>query len=139
VLRASYLGIVAVALGMACGGPARRQPSAPTTAVQGGGGKPVAPATSVPEGDLATLRRALAGASLSDAEVRWLDAALRRSKSPYTDRGLETFVEWGLVAEVTRKGDVLALFVSGPRVNAEWKLEVLADGTVKEGTVYTLD
>jgi hypothetical protein len=40
---------------------------------------------------------------------------------------------------VTRNGDALGLFVSGPRVNAEWKLEVLADGTVKQGAVDRLE
>lgn len=138
--RASLLGVVWVVMGLSCGGTARRPPPPPTSVVQVGSGAPVTSSTgaAVP-GDLATLRRALSGASLSDEEVRWLDAALRRSKTDYTEQGLATFVEWGLVAEVTRDGNVLGLFVGGPRVNAEWRLEVLPDGTVKRGTVYTLE
>lgn len=138
--RASRLGVVWVVMGLSCGGPARRPPPPPTSVVQVGGGAPVTSSTGTAvAGDLATLRRALSGVPLSDEEVRWLDAALRRSKTPYTEQGLATFVEWGLVAEVTRNGDVIGLFVGGPRVNAEWRLEVLPDGTVKRGTVYTLD
>lgn len=92
-----------------------------------------------PSADVPTLRRALAGEPLSDAEVLFLHESLLASKTEYTERGLLTFVEWSLFATVKRSGTSFELFVAGPKVNAEWELTVGASGTVKKGNVYRLE
>jgi hypothetical protein len=88
---------------------------------------------------LATLRRALDGVPLTDEEVRFLHRALRRSDTPYTERGLATYAEWELTAEVQVAPDGRwRLRVAGPRVNAEWELRVDREtGAVEEGALAT--
>jgi len=85
-------------------------------------------------------RAVLRGVELSDDEVRFLDGALRRSGTDYTEEGLRTFAAWELTAEVDVTDDGRwSLFVAGPRVNAEWTLLVDREtGEVEVGMVATL-
>ncbi len=87
--------------------------------------------------EIAELRKALHGAPLTDAEVLFVHRSLLASKTEYTQRGLWTFREWSLGAEVTRSGDALKLFVAGEKVNAEWELTLFPDGKIKQGAVFT--
>jgi len=83
--------------------------------------------------DVAALRPALSGASVSAEDVRFIDESLRHSGQDYTEDGLLTFVEWELVARVRSSTERFKLMVSGPRVNAEW--ELLIDRRTGEVTV----
>jgi hypothetical protein len=79
---------------------------------------------------------------LSDAEVRFLDQALRRSRTDYTEQGFSTFREWELVVtiEAAAESYLLAVFPSTGRVNAEWTLKVeKATGQVSMESLFTLE
>ncbi len=89
--------------------------------------------------DVAALRPALSGASVSDEEVGFIHESLRRWGGEYTEDGLLTFVEWELVARVESSSERYELMVAGPRVNAEWELFIdRRTGEVTEGMVATL-
>jgi hypothetical protein len=113
-------------------GPTSTSPTAATPT--NGATPPPAPGTAA---EIAELRKALRGAPLTDAEVLFVHRSLLASKTEYTERGLWTFREWSLGAEVTRSGDTLKLFVAGEKVNAEWELTLFPDGKVKQGAVFT--
>ncbi len=94
--------------------------------------------------DIARLRRALAdrGAGLSDEDVAFIHHSLSGSDTEYTERGLETFLEWGLVAAVTATPVQLTLMVAPTtgRVNADWELFIdRSTGAVTEGAVGTIE
>jgi hypothetical protein len=82
----------------------------------------------------------LSGAELTDEEVRFIDAGLRRSGLEYTENGLSTFVEWELGADVTASESSYRLYVAGARVNAEWEIFIdRRTGAATQGTVATED
>jgi len=134
----SFAAVLGLSLLGGCGadqsseGFARDEPAAAET--------PAAPAD---EGEPISdeMRSALTGLPLSDDEIHFLDAALERSGTEYTEHGLATFAEWELVAEVSEASDGRwRLAIAGPRVNAEWELFVdRATGAVEEGMVATLE
>ena len=118
--------------------------TSPTSAATGAADPSAAPQltaaadpNAVAPSEIAELRKALRGAPLTDAEVLFVHRSLLASKTEYTQRGLWTFREWSLGAEVTRSGDTLKLFVAGEKVNAEWELTLFPDGKIKQGAVFT--
>ena len=78
--------------------------------------------------DIPRLRGALGerGAGLSDEDVAFIHRCLLASDGEYTERGLETYLEWGLEARVTTTADKLELWVvpTTGNVNADWALEI---------------
>ncbi len=90
--------------------------------------------------DLTTLRSVLLYEPLTDAEVRFLHQALERSGLEFTQKGLLTFAEWELYAEVTIARDGRwSLTVAGPQVDWAWDLYVDREtGEVEDYAISTV-
>lgn len=134
----TLLSCLVVVGSLGCGsGPADESaPTEPTDPPQSAGG---ASMSEYGADEIATMRRALSGATLSDDEVVFLHESLRRSGTDYTENGLLTLAEWELTAQVTNVPGTYQLFVSGPQVNAEWGLDIeRSTGTVTVGMIATL-